>query len=89
MTHVRDQLHALVMFQQLGTFSNQTRGMWAWASHTNISIRVGCSPCMLVFSLSVQFSRPVVSNSLLPLDGSTPGLPVHHQLLKLTQTHVH
>ena len=24
-----------------------------------------------------------------PMDCSTPGLPVHHQLLKLTQTHVH
>ena len=31
---------------------------------------------------SVQFSRSVVSDS-------TPGLPVHHQLLELTQTHVH
>ena len=28
-------------------------------------------------------------NSLWPLDCSTPGLPVHHQLLELTQTHVH
>ena len=24
-----------------------------------------------------------------PMDCSTPGLPVHHQLLELTQTHVH
>ena len=24
-----------------------------------------------------------------PMNGSTPGLPVHHQLLELTQTHVH
>ena len=24
-----------------------------------------------------------------PLDCSTPGLPVHHQLLELAQTHVH
>ena len=24
-----------------------------------------------------------------PMDCSMPGLPVHHQLLKLTQTHVH
>ena len=35
---------------------------------------------------SVQFSRSVVSN---PMDCSTPGLPVHHQLLELAQTHVH
>ena len=24
-----------------------------------------------------------------PMDCSTPGFPVHHQLLKLAQTHVH
>ena len=37
----------------------------------------------------VQFSRSVVSDSLQPLDCSTPGLPVHHQLPEFTQTHVH
>ena len=24
-----------------------------------------------------------------PMDCSTPGLPVHHQLLEFTQTHIH
>ena len=38
---------------------------------------------------SVQFSRSVVSNSLRPMNHSTPGLPVHHQLPEFTQTHVH
>ena len=37
------------------------------------------------FSSAIQ-SRPPLCN---PMDGSTPGLPVHHQLLELTQTHVH
>ena len=36
---------------------------------------------------SVQVSRSVVSNSLRPHE--LPGLPVHHQLPKFTQTHVH
>ena len=40
---------------------------------------------------SVQFSS--VSQSCLtlcdPMNCSTPGLPVHHQLLEFTQTHVH
>ena len=40
---------------------------------------------------SVQYSS--VSQSCLtlcdPMDCSTPGFPVHHQLLELTQTHVH
>ena len=38
--------------------------------------------------ISVQFSRSVMSDSLLPMNCSTPGLPVHHQL-QFTQTHVH
>ena len=40
---------------------------------------------------SVQFSSVAQSCPTLcdPMDSSTPGLPVHHQLLELTQTHVH
>ena len=37
---------------------------------------------------SVQFSCSVVSDSDF-MDCSTPGFPVHHQLLELAQTHVH
>ena len=40
---------------------------------------------------SVQFSS--ITHSCLtlcdPMDCSTPGLPVHHQLLEFTETHVH
>ena len=35
---------------------------------------------------SVTQSCPTLCN---PMDCSTPGLPVHHQLLEFTQTHVH
>ena len=35
---------------------------------------------------SVAQSHPTLGD---PMDCSTPGLPVHHQLLGLTQTHVH
>ena len=38
---------------------------------------------------SVQSSRSVVSDSLRPQESQHPGLPVHHQLLEFTQTHVH
>ena len=40
---------------------------------------------------SVQFSSVAQSCPPLcdPMDYSTPGLPVHHQLLELSQTHVH
>ena len=37
---------------------------------------------------SVQFTRSVVSDSLRPMNRSTPDLPVHHQLLEFTQTHI-
>ena len=40
---------------------------------------------------SVQFSSVIQSCLTLcdPMNHSTPGLPVHHQLLEFTQTHVH
>ena len=40
---------------------------------------------------SVQFSSVAQSCPTLcnPMDLSTPGFPVHHQLLELAQTHVH
>ena len=39
---------------------------------------------------SVQFSSVAQSCATLcdPMDYSTPGLPVHHQLLEFTQIHV-
>ena len=41
-----------------------------------------------VFS-SVQFSSVAQSILCDPMNRSTPGLPVHHQLPEFTQTHVH
>ena len=41
----------------------------------------------LLFSL--QFSHSVMSDSLDLMDCSRPSLPVHHQLLEFTETHVH
>ena len=42
-------------------------------------------------SIHVQFSSVAQSCLILcnPIDCSTPGFPVHHQLLELAQTHVH
>ena len=47
------------------------------------------SIALLVYS--VQFSSVAQSRLTLcdPMDCSTPGLPVHHQLPELAQTHVH
>ena len=64
-----------LMSDLYNTFSNQ-----------NINIQHSLS------STSVQSSRSVVSDSwltLCPMDCSTPGFPVLHELLELTYTHVH
>ena len=42
--------------------------------------------CVHAFFSSVAQSCPTLCN---PMDCSTPGFPVHHQLLELVQTHVH
>ena len=39
--------------------------------------------------LSVQFSSVAQSTLCDPMNRSTPGLPVHHQLPEFTQTHIH
>ena len=38
---------------------------------------------------SVQFSRQSCPTLCNPMNRSTPGLPVHHQLLELAQTHIY
>ena len=44
-------------------------------------------PCMYIYQIrSVAQSYPTVCD---PMNRSTPGLPVHHQLPEFTQTHVH
>ena len=46
---------------------------------------------MIILIRCLQFSSVAQSCLTLcdPMDCSTPGFPVHHQLPKLTQTHVH
>ena len=48
-------------------------------------------PCTQNHECSVQFSSVAQSCLTLcdPMNRSTPGLPVHHQLLEFTQTHIH
>ena len=50
-----------------------------------------CKITVIVTNPSVQFSSVAQSCPTLcdPINRSTPGLPVHHQLLEFTQTHVH
>ena len=58
----------------------------------NLRIFTNLIICRNLFcKVSVQFSSVTQLCLTLfnPTDYSTPGLPVHHQLLELTQTHVH
>ena len=64
--------------------------------HSDISFMQGETFLMLLIwtvllLLINQFSSVAQSCPSLcdPMDCSTPGLPVHHQLLELAQTHVH
>ena len=52
-------------------------------SHNKVSFPPCCLACQ--FS-SVTQSCPTLCD---PMNRSTPGLPVHYQLLEFTQTHVH
>ena len=68
-------------------------GLLSMGSHrvghnwSDLAAVLGIANCTYV-SVSVQFSHSVRSDSL-PMDCSKPGLPVHHQVLGFTQTHVH
>ena len=63
--------------------------------HLTLCGPMDCSPpdslAHEIFQARIQFSW--VSQSCLtlsdPMNRSTPGLPIHHQLLESTQTHVH
>ena len=55
----------------------------------NASQRLLNCPASFLYSLSVQFSCSVMSDSLRSQELQHPRPPCHHQLLKLAQTHVH
>ena len=50
-----------------------------------------CTPCFQIYISSVQFNSVAQLCPTLcdPMNCSTPGLPVHHQLPEFTQTPVH
>ena len=71
-----------------GLFSSKYNISWKKKAilHRNIlSWHLGWDPLQFQFS-SVTQSCPTLCD---PMNCSMPGLPVHHQLLELTQTHVH
>ena len=65
------------------------RWQFFFVAFTSIYTNILC--LFLVWRIYIQFSSVAQSCPTLcdPVDCSTPGLPVHHQLLELTQTHFH
>ena len=69
-------------FEKLGFCHN-----FSWALYMNVSFYLKlCGLKLKIQFSSVTQSCPTLCN---PVNPSTPGLPVHHQLPESTQTHVH
>ena len=79
--------HFFICFDYLSKLSVQKLAYFSgWTIYKIIQF----IPSVIVFS-SVQVSSVTKSIPTLcyPMDYSMPGLPVHHQLLEFTQTHVY
>ena len=74
----------------LGVYSNSCP-LSRWCHPPISSSIIPFSSCLQSFPASVQFSSVTQSCPSLwdPMNCSTPGLPVHHQLPESTQIHVH
>ena len=61
-----------------------------WVFLVDLDGKLPFCNCVMA-TIAIQFSSIVRLCLTLcdPMDCSTPGLPVHHQLLELAQTHVH
>ena len=57
-----------------------------WVSSFFVSVLLNCFLFLPLQFSSVAQLCPTLCD---PMNHSTPGLPVHHQLLEFTQTHVH
>ena len=92
------------IFPSIRVFSNESALCIRWPKYCSFSFSISPSNehlglisfrmdwlDLLVVHSSVQFSSVAQSCLTLcnPIDCSMPGLPVHHQLLEFTQTHVH
>ena len=65
---------------------------WGSSGHGEVGFFHDCLPRAVCISIDhIQFNSATQSCLTLcdPMDCSTPGFPVHHQLPELVQTHVH
>ena len=89
---------SIFCFLYLSSFTNfyDSKCVSPSTSSTNKSISlIFFNLCMVLISFQIVLSDQIksVTQSCLtlcdPMNHSTPGLPVHHQLPEFTQTHVH
>ena len=67
-----------------GTTGTETQGVWLESLCFDLPLYM-CQLIIIQFSSVAQLCPTLCD----PIDCSTPGLPVHHQLLEFTQTYVH
>ena len=86
-TQKPDGLHS-IRLQRIGL---STYGVYISNVYKCMCVYVCVCINIIYIYVSVQFSSVVQSCPTLcdPMNRSTPGPPVHHQLPELTQTHVH
>ena len=82
------------IFPSIRVFSNESALRIRWPKYWSFSFNISPSdehPGLISFTQQVQFSSVTQSCPTLcdPMGCTTPGFPVHHQLLELAQTHVH
>ena len=70
-------------------FNDYFKNVFSWCLHYSVFIVLFL--CGMVITKPIQFSSVAQSCLALcgPMNCSTPGLPVRHQLPEFTQTHVH
>jgi len=80
--------HCYVAAWMSGVFWGKWIHVYVWLSPFSVHLKL--SHFYLAIG-SVQFSSVAQSCPILcdPVNRSTPGLPVHHQLPEFTQTHIH
>ena len=77
----------LYLFYICGGLDPGMQNLWAWrADHMHIYVHICICVCVSVPFSSVAQSCPTLCD---PMNRSTPGLPVHHQLPEFTQTQVY
>ena len=93
--HMRDPTELPQPFHHVrtqGKVCPTTLALWSWTFNSRaVSNKLTIFRKPHSISLSVQFSSVTQLCPTLcdPVNLSTPGLPLHHQLPEFTQTHVH